>query len=208
MPCGFLFLKVSDIRNNGGNVDLQEYINSFGKKKVPADIQERWQTRIVTRGLAEQGAAGAQQYLADYGKSIGAPKVAMLALQAQNMGFPEMAMAFWKKAYTLQFGAVPVDAAVPGAAQPVVAKTDVKPDLACFPEHLQPGRIVTMQPSDASYDRGEYVADPHYWGQPKRDGNKVVVFATANDCFYQSRSMKLRQTPSLEFEAALKAYAS
>ena len=112
MPCGFLLLKVSDIRNNGGNVDLQEYINSFGKKKVPAGIQERWQTRIVTRGLAEQGAVGAQQYLADYGKSIGAPKVAMLALRAQKMGFPEMAMAFWKKAYSLQFGAVPVDAAV------------------------------------------------------------------------------------------------
>src|SRR5262245_6748576 len=110
---------------------LTEYVDATRKratkKKIPAEIIERWQNRIVARNLHTQGEAGARQYLADYGRGIGAPKVILLALQAEAQGATEMALAFWKKAYTLETGKAPdegVAPSIPTSAAPQPAPDD------------------------------------------------------------------------------------
>jgi ATP-dependent DNA ligase len=180
------------------------------KKKIPAEIIERWQNRIVARNLHTQGEAGARQYLADYGRGIAAPKVILLALQAEAQGATEMALGFWKKAYTLETGKVPDDGATlptPTSATPqLTPKAFLAPaaEVAGLPPHLQPGAVMTMQPIDAQLDRAAYINNPAYWGQPKRDGNRLVIIAGPNGIFYQSRSTKLREAPDIRIDATLK----
>jgi bifunctional non-homologous end joining protein LigD len=82
-----------------------------------------------------------------------------------------------------------------------------KPDVDGLPEHLQPGRIATMQPVDAPRGRGYYIASDLYWGQPKRDGNRLVIVATPDQVFYQGRSTKLREAPNLAMDYALREAA-
>lgn len=196
---------------------LTEYIEQkrATKKKIPADIVERWQSRIIARGLHTQGEAGARQYLADYGRGIAAPKVILLALQAEAQGAVEMALGFWKKAYTLETGNTPEStdtlptpaSAAPSAAPAVTLTHAAAPEVAGLPPHLQPGAVVTMQPIDAPHDRITYINDPSYWGQPKRDGNRLVITATRVRVAYQSRSTKLKETPNTQMDAALRRAA-
>jgi len=73
---------------------------------------------------------------------------------------------------------------------------------------MQPGKIATMQPDDAPLPQSAYVLDPEYIGQPKRDGNRDVVFGTPTGVAHQSRSCLVTPTFSTEFdEAAQKAAA-
>jgi hypothetical protein len=60
---------------------LTEHITEqrASKKKIGADIVERWQERIVRHGWQNLGEAGALNYLAQYGKGTAAPKCVMLA---------------------------------------------------------------------------------------------------------------------------------
>ncbi|MEG4275612.1 MULTISPECIES: ATP-dependent DNA ligase [unclassified Microcoleus] len=197
-------------------MDCTEYAEAKRKaaKKISADIRERWNNRIVTRGLHLMGEAGAVQYLADYGRGIGTAKVIGFALCAESEGYPEMAVGFWKRAFELETGEKPkalntpnnstadLAAAKQSTSAPKI-ETANNPIVAELPPHLQPGRIVTMQPVDAPSDRSYYIENPDYWGQPKRDGNRVVVIATADKVYYQSRSTNLRQQASIEIDRAL-----
>ncbi len=197
-------------------MDCTEYAETKRKaaKKISADIRERWNNRIVQRGLHLMGEAGAVQYLSDYGRGIGTAKVIGFALCAESEGYPEMAMGFWKKAFELETGEKPI--ALNAQTNPTTDVTPAKkstastkkanvsnPTVAELPPHLQPGRIVTMQPVDAPSERSYYIENPDYWGQPKRDGNRVVVIATKHQVYYQSRSTNLRQQPSIEIQTAL-----
>lgn len=86
----------------------------------------------------------------------------------------------------------------------------IKSDPVQLPEFgmgMQPGRLVTMQPTDAQHDRDFYIHDDRYWGQPKRDGNKLVVFATPKKVWYQSRQLKVGVAPSPEMDRAFMACA-
>ncbi|MEG3920470.1 ATP-dependent DNA ligase [Microcoleus sp. T3_A4] len=197
-------------------MDCTEYAEAKRKaaKKISADIRERWNNRIVTRGLHLMGEAGAVQYLADYGRGIGTAKVIGFALCAESEGYPEMAIGFWKRAFELETGEKPIALNTPNNST-----ADFDPDkqstsapkietannaiVAELPPHLQPGRIVTMQPVDAPSDRSYYIENPDYWGQPKRDGNRVVVIATPDKVYYQSRSTNLRQQASIEIDRTL-----
>jgi len=60
-----------------------------------------------------------------------------------------------------------------------------------------------MQPVDAPSERSYYIENPEYWGQPKRDGNRVIIIATKDKIYYQSRSTNLRQQPSIEIQQTL-----
>lgn len=197
-------------------MDCTEYAEAKRKaaKKISSDIRERWNNRIVTRGLHLMGEAGAVQYLADYGRGIGTAKVIGFALCAESEGYPEMAIGFWKKAFELETGEKPITLNTPNnstadfapAKQSTSApkiETANNPIVAELPPHLQPGRIVTMQPVDAPSDRSYYIENPDYWGQPKRDGNRVVVIATPDKVYYQSRSTNLRQQASIEIDRTL-----
>ena len=64
-----------------------------------------------------------------------------------------------------------------------------------------------MQPVDAPRGRGYYIANDLYWGQPKRDGNRLVVIAAPERVFYQSRSTRLREAPTPEIDAGLRETA-
>jgi bifunctional non-homologous end joining protein LigD len=195
---------------------LAEYVEQKRSgKKIPTGIRERWQTRVVPRGLHVMGEAGARQYLADYGRGIAAPKVIDLARQAEAEGYPEMALEFWRRAYELEIGHLPpaegdVDLAVPSVPAGNVFPTSAggTPQVKDLPSHLQPGCIHTMQPVDAPLDREEYITDPAYWGQPKKDGCRTVVVATPEMVWYQSRSTNLQEVPSLEMDAVLREAAA
>ncbi|MBD1813093.1 ATP-dependent DNA ligase [Microcoleus vaginatus DQ-U2] len=197
-------------------MDCTEYAEAKRKaaKKISADIRERWNNRIVTRGLHLMGEAGAVQYLTDYGRGIGTAKVIGFALCAESEGYPEMAIGFWKRAFELETGEKPIALNPPNksstnlaaaAKSTTAAKIETvnNPVIPELPPHLQPGKIVTMQPVDAPSDRSYYIENPDYWGQPKRDGNRVVVIATPDKVYYQSRSTNLRQQASVEIDRTL-----
>lgn len=60
-----------------------------------------------------------------------------------------------------------------------------------------------MQAVDPPHERQYYVNHPEYWGQPKRDGQRLLAIATKAQTFYQSRSTRLRDQPTLEIEQTL-----
>ncbi|MEG3842919.1 ATP-dependent DNA ligase [Microcoleus sp. herbarium14] len=197
-------------------MDYTEYAEAKRKaaKKISADIRERWNNRIVQRELHLMGEAGSVQYLSDYGRGIGTAKVIGFALCAESEGYPEMAIGFWKRAFELETGEKPIALNAPNNSSTNLApatkstaapklETANNPIIAELPPHLQPGKIVTMQPVDAPSERSYYIENPDYWGQPKRDGNRVVVIATPDRVYYQSRSTNLRQQPSIAIEKAL-----
>jgi bifunctional non-homologous end joining protein LigD len=212
---------------------LKEFIeaNRASKKKVSADIIERWQERVIKHGWQNEGEAGALNYLAQYGKSIAAPKCIALARQAESEGCADIAMGFWKKAYELSGGFLlePISATPTGSRNSTIAPAPFRvalaqshgvltqrpapkassPDMDGLPPHLQPGKIVTMQPVDApaGVSRLTYINSDRWIGMPKRDGERCVVIATPNQVWYQSRSMKIRVRPNEVIDAALKEVA-
>ncbi|BAZ31504.1 DNA ligase [Cylindrospermum sp. NIES-4074] len=194
-------------------MNITVYIESkrSAKKRVPAEIRERWNNRIIQRSLHLMGFAGAVQYLADYGRGIAAPKIINLAICAESEGYPEMALGFWNKAFELETGEKTphTNSATASNHTTIIPTTEKTLSLVeDLPPHLQPGRIVTMQPIDASSDRSYYIDSPDYWGQPKRDGNRVVVIATKEQVYYQSRSTRIKEQPSIEINQALLAAAT
>lgn len=195
-------------------MNIIEFVAGYhGKSKSPnSEIVERWNTRVVPQGLHAQGRAGAADYLARYGKGISAKKVAALALMAEQAGADEMAAGFWEKAYQLETGKSEFyGTAGSGSATPIDAPTDRRapaPVLPGLPSEFQPGMVATMQPTDAPRPQSSYILDPDYLGQPKRDGNRNVVFATPGAVAHQSRSTLVTPSFAQAFdEAARKAAA-
>jgi len=193
-------------------MNISDYVASFHVKVKPpkADIVERWNTRVVPQGLDKAGRMGAGDYLSRYGKGISAKKVADLALMAEHAGASEMAAGFWEKAYQLETGNSESYGAVAGAT-PINVVTAVNAPsvvLAGLPSDFQPGRISTMQPVDAQKPQSHYILSPEYIGQPKRDGNRNVVFATPTSVAHQSRSTKVKPTFAAAFDEAAKKAAS
>ncbi|MBD2385808.1 ATP-dependent DNA ligase [Cylindrospermum sp. FACHB-282] len=172
-------------------------------KRIPAEIRERWNNRILQRSLHLMGTAGAIQYLADYGRGIALPKVVNLAICAESEGYPDMALGFWNKAFELETGEKTTSPITSTHSDATTTKTQKTLTLVKdLPPHLQPGHIVTMQPVDAS-SRTYYINSPDYWGQPKRDGNRLIVIATKKQIYYQSRSTRIKEQPSIEINQAL-----
>jgi ATP-dependent DNA ligase len=173
-----------------------------GAYEIKSDTRERWTNRILLRKLNEQGERGARQYLSDYGKGIAAPKCIQLALVAEAENCPDMAIGFWAKAYELETGNLAVSHSLePRVAQHISAQPAL-PFAPHLPAHLQPGRIGTMQPIDAPLPREHYINDDDWYGQPKIDGNRLVVIGDGQ-IWYQSRSTKLREAPSQEIHQSL-----
>ena len=177
-------------------------------KKPTADIRSRWTSRILTRNLHMLGSAGVDNYLRDYGKGISTTKLIALAIQAEVEGCDDMASGFWAKAYELETGFPP--ASTP-RGHAVIMPPDEEPTspvaFPVLPAHLQPGRIVTMQPVDAPRPREDYITDPAYLGQPKRDGSRIVVIASPTAVAYQNRSTSVVPTPSVSFDGAFRRAA-
>jgi hypothetical protein len=205
---------------------LTDFITNHRKasKKPTADIRSRWISRIIARNLHTKGAAGATNYLRDYGKGISAAKVIAFAIQAEVEGCDDLARGFWAKAYELTTGLTPREDAVEKARLPDSARpndqdadseasvpqapsTASAPTFPMFPSHLQPGAIITMQPVDALGTQDDYIRNPLYCGQPKRDGSRIVIIASSSAVAYQSRSTSIIATPSVSFDGAFRRAA-
>jgi len=194
-----------------------EAARAKSKGKVKAPIAERWNKRVIPRGLDRMGRSGARAYLDAYGKGIAAPKVTELALCAEYMGANEMAAGFWEAAYNLATGDIETyhcedgekvsGESTPPVAAPTRSSAANSPTLAGLPPDMQPGKIETMQPVDADRPQSHYILSSDYLGQPKRDGHRNVLFATETETFHQSRSTAGLGQISPEFEEAAKAAA-
>lgn len=186
-------------------MDFLTYIaTKRSNQKIPSEIRDRWNKRVVARSLHLSGAAGANQYLADYGKGIGLEKVILFARQAELESATAMAQGFWAKAYELEFGQRPaISECGSDSISPVFPIGVANPNVEGLPDDLQPGRIQTMQAVDANQPNTDYAKDDRYWGQPKKDGNRLIIIATPTAVFYQSRSTELRSSPSIKMETAL-----
>jgi len=193
-------------------MNLTDYIAKHRStaKKPTADIRSRWASRIIDRNLHQLGAAGAQAYLRDYGKGISSAKAIALAIQAECEGCDNVARGFWAKAYELETGQS-VTLGTPSTTSttpqlPPLSRSSM-PAFHGLPSHLQPGSIATMQPVDAARSREDYITDPAYLGQAKRDGSRIVVIASPDQVAYQSRSTNVQATPSVPFDGAFRRAA-
>ena len=84
----------------------------------------------------------------------------------------------------------------------------MKPNIISeLPSYLQPGCVQTMQAVDAPMERSYYINSPEYWEQPKRDGSRLIVIATPDKVYYQSRSQKMKRQPCEEINQALQQVA-
>ncbi|MBN8523900.1 MAG: ATP-dependent DNA ligase [Planctomycetes bacterium] len=193
-------------------MNLTDYIAKHRStaRKPTADIRSRWASRIVARNLHQQAAAGAQAYLRDYGKGISTAKVIALAIQAEVEGCDDMARGFWAKAFELETGiSAPATASsdVTSRSNKEAASAPLAVAFPGLPAHLQPGRIITMQPVDAAGTHDDYIHNPIYCGQPKRDGSRIVVIASSQPVVYQSRSTSILASPSMSFDGAFRRAA-
>ncbi|MGG6267122.1 hypothetical protein ACQ4M3_13225 [Leptolyngbya sp. AN03gr2] len=158
------------------------------------------------RDLHTHGIAGANQYINDYGKGIGVEKVILLARQAEAEGASAMALGFWAIAYELEQGVRPDLSLAEDTASPTQHSATLpvnRPTIAELPDDLQPGRIQTMQPVDTDRPNTAYAEDHRFWGQPKRDGHRLVVIATPDGVYYQSKSTELKRAPTVEMNEHL-----
>jgi ATP-dependent DNA ligase len=176
-------------------------------KKPKADINERWQSRIVAAGMDRRGRAGADDYISAYGKGIAAPKVIGFAVKAELEGANDMAARFWEIAYTLATGLSATATAGNGGAPTPSAPAPAKPQIPHFPSALQPGTISTMQPTDALRPQTAYILDSSYWGQAKRDGNRDLAIVTEDAAIHQSRSLSIMGSLDSRLDQAMQAAA-
>ena len=181
--------------------------NRSSAKKPTADIRSRWAARIVARNLHQQGKAGADAYLRDYGKGISTAKVIALAIQAETEGCTEVAHGFWEKAYELVTGTRPDSRRHAFISPPDQPESRPTPAFPGLPAHLQPGSIITMQPVDAAGTHDDYIHNPIYCGQPKRDGSRIAVIASPQAVAYQSRSTSILPSPSISFDGSFRRAA-
>lgn len=175
-------------------------------KKPTADIRSRWASRILARGLHTQGRAGAETYLRDYGRGISTSKVVALALMAEEAWCHDIAAGFWAAAYTLETGLKVDPPEVVSDRRVRDAPLRLVPTHQ-LPGHLRPLAIITQQPVDAAHDREHYIQHPGYIGQAKRDGNRLVITATADEVWYQARSTNQQPSPGTAFDRAFKEVA-
>lgn len=185
--------------------------------KVKSAIVQRWNTRIIPRGLNQLGREGAGVYLESYGKGISVAKIIELAVCAESNGAAEMAAGFWEEAFFMESGvrgtvesgamtpATGVQSGMGGAAR--TKGSSEKKVLAGIVETLQPGLVHTMQAVDAPWEREFYIEDEDYYGQPKRDGHRDVLFSTDEMVVHQSRSTSLMASMDRELEGAVKQVA-
>lgn len=198
-------------------MNITEFVDSArakSKGKVKAPIAERWNNRVVPRGLHNQGRNGARAYLDSYGKGIAAPKVIELAVCAEAMQAPDMAAGFWEAAFNLATGEIATygsngssNGAAPTQGPIQVGKTKQVITLKGIPSDMQPGRIAPMQPKDATRPQSSYILSPDTQGQPKRDGHKNFLFGTEEETAHQSRRTSIMGIIDPAFEDAVKLAA-
>lgn len=198
-------------------MNIQSYVESELSKvkhpiKIKSDIAERWNSRVLARGLNAQGRNGARAYLDSYGRGIAAPKIVALALCAHANGAAEMAAGFWEAAFNLETGQTETLSVSEAASEPnvrpvIVGVAKQVPVVIGLPADLQPGRIVTMQPTDAPRPQSYYILNPDIIGSAKRDGHHDVLLSLNNSTVHQTRRGGIAGDIHPDFEKAASAVA-
>lgn len=206
-------------------MDIQEYRTSKLGARVTADIVTRWQSRVITQGLASNR-AGAISYLNRYGKSVGASKVIKFAVHAEAMGYKQFASVMWEKAFMLETGNRETfhwpnddndaeDVVLDQLPEALPDSFDDGPLLSSFPEHLKPGKVATLQPQDIRGETTEHkwkkilklTRDPTVWVQEKIDGMRMLAFVSPEGIYYQKRSLRLMEAPTTKLHERLQKIA-
>lgn len=212
---------------------FDKYMEAAGHiydSKMRKQADERWYSRIDKFGWQHEGIAGAMKYLKRFGGNIGAPKVIALAQHCEDFGFDDIALGFWAKAFSIEYPEETTDLLVADGIGNVLAvhswvlleqdsdgyveATEVveRHALALAGERvpfspLVPGQFSAAQPVDATQDRSYYVQLARFWGQPKRMGHKLIIFATEYERWYQTRQRGLNDAPCMEFDIAIRKAA-
>jgi ATP-dependent DNA ligase len=166
-------------------VSIADFVRQNENKRVTSDIEERWNTRIVANGWDRQGERGAQNYLRQYGRSIGVAKCVKLAIKAESVGLSEFARPLWEHAYFIDTG---VSESLVSAEEDQI-EDFVYEAVAEFPENLQPGLVATLQPQDGGSEN-VYITDDEFVAQEKIDGVRALAFVTEKDAYFQGRSTR------------------
>lgn len=82
---------------------LNDFIEGFrlSSRRIPSSIRLRWNERILALKITELGEMGAVKYLSKYGRGISSSKVISFALLADQEGYHDLALGFWKAAYQI-----------------------------------------------------------------------------------------------------------
>jgi hypothetical protein len=194
-------------------MNLSTYMMQNKSGRIPSGIYERWETRVEKFGWQYAGDTGAKNYLKRYGKGIGVPKLHDLGSLALQNGYPDFAREFFRRAALQQGMTLAEDVPSRPVMRPANVATVQTPDLIdFFPANMQPGRFLTMQPTDARQPREAFFMDDNYWGQPKVDGHKRVIFVCSEWVKWQSRPGKaqggMNESPDDTLDLALMQLAS
>ncbi len=128
-------------------MNLQDYIQSKGYIRVkPSIYTDKWVARIMLYGWQHQGQDGAAKYLVRFGKSIGLPKVLMLARCAEDEHYPEVAKGFYM--YAARLEGIKIDSGMRSEMDALLKKRDSKlppvkvhdTGYSDFPAMFQPGK--------------------------------------------------------------------
>ncbi len=157
-------------------MNIREYFEKNQKVKPNASIQQRWNERVVAAGWQMMGRAGADAYLANYGRGISAMKCVALARMADVSGFPLVGGRFWEEAFLLECGKRET-LAVEGGATPLpsvaIAPVSLKETFGQLPQLLTP---LTREEAFAM------LADPNIGVQEKKDGERALTRTSGGAC--------------------------
>ena len=176
---------------------LQQFIASHrSTANVNGDIRERWNSRIVPNGWEKQGAAGADNYIAQYGKNIGTPKLCAFAKLAEDSGAQVMGARFWELAFQKEGGAG-APAPVPAPPKPVAPKT---PTVDGLPIDLQPRVVTVTKDVKSKLSAKKRVDDSASLGFALQPGKRFVIFGCGDRVVF---SPELAAADKARFGAAL-----
>jgi hypothetical protein len=135
--------------------------------QITSDIYLCWESRIVSSNWYQDGAEGAQLYLARYGyeENIKSPKLYGLAAISEEMGYPALAYGFWAAAYKLDTGEeAPLFVDI--TSQPAVGSANFR---QLYPESVPPIRrfsqSMTSLPAPPPTDNPPELEDGGYWDE-------------------------------------------
>jgi hypothetical protein len=156
---------------------LQQFIAANrSTANVNGDIRERWNSRVVPNGWEKQGATGADNYIAQYGKNIGTPKLCALAMLAEDSGAQLMGARFWELAFQKEGGAG-APAPAPAAAKPVAPKA---PAVDGLPIDLQPRVLTVTKDVKSKLSAKKRVEDSASIGFALQPGKRFVIFGSGD----------------------------
>ena len=196
-------------------MSLKTYIESKQHVTPNSDITARWHSRIVAEGLDLMGRRGAEEYLARYGKSIGASKVIGLARCAEINGCQSMAERFWESAYALDPAAADSAAVAPApapfvnprsvglASRPRTAVADPIPTAPAVTPRVRPRATVAaafgVLPQLVNVITREEAErlneDPRYGLQRKYDGERLLTRVARGEATGGNKKGLVRHLP-------------